>query len=78
MRRSQARGRIEGIASGLHHSSWQHQIPNPLGMARDRTRIPMDTSMVRQPLSHDGNSSVIFNSKNEEITLMSQIKGLVM
>ena len=30
----------------LHHSSWQHQIPNPLSEARNRTRILMDTSQV--------------------------------
>ena len=28
----------------LHHSSWQHQILNPLSGARDRTCILMDTS----------------------------------
>ena len=27
---SQARGRIGTTAAGLHHSSWQHQILNPL------------------------------------------------
>ena len=30
----------------LHHSSRQCQILNPLSKARDRTRIPMDTSWV--------------------------------
>ena len=30
----------------LHHSSWQHQISNPLSEARDQTRIFMDTSGV--------------------------------
>ena len=30
----------------LHHSSWQCQILNPLGEARDRTCILMDTSQV--------------------------------
>ena len=30
----------------LHHSSWQHQILNPLGEARDRTCILMDTSQT--------------------------------
>ena len=28
----------------LHHSSWQRQILNPLGEARDRTHIFMDTN----------------------------------
>ena len=31
----------------LHHSSWQHQILNPLSKARDQTHIPMDASRVR-------------------------------
>ena len=30
----------------LHHSSWQHQILNPLSEARDQTPILMDTSHV--------------------------------
>ena len=32
---------------GLHHSSQQHWIPNPLNEARDRTDILTDTSWVR-------------------------------
>ena len=35
---------------------WQHQILNPLGEARDQTRIFMDTSWVLNLLSHNGNS----------------------
>ena len=31
----------------LHHSSWQHQILNPLSEARDQTCILIDTSQVR-------------------------------
>ena len=31
----------------LHHSSWQYQILNPLGKARDRTCILMDTSQIQ-------------------------------
>ena len=34
---SQARGRMEAEAAGLHHSSRQRQIFNPLSKARDRT-----------------------------------------
>ena len=30
----------------LHHSSQQHQIPNPLSEARDQTCILMDTSQI--------------------------------
>ena len=31
---------------GLHHSSRQHRIPNPLSEARDQTQVLMDTSQV--------------------------------
>ena len=41
---------------GLHHSSWQCWIFNPLSKARDRTYVPMDASRVCYPLSHDRNS----------------------
>ena len=30
----------------LHHSSWQHQIPDPLSEARDQTSILVDTSQI--------------------------------
>ena len=42
----------------LHHSSWQGQILNPLSKARNRTHVLMAARQVRQPLSHDGNTSV--------------------
>ena len=34
------------ICDPQHHSSWQHQILNPLSETRDRTRDAMDTSWV--------------------------------
>ena len=34
------RGRIRAIAVSVQHSSWQRQIPDPLGKAGDRTCIP--------------------------------------
>ena len=40
----------------LHHGSRQCLILNPLGEARDWTRILMDTSLVLNPSSHNGNS----------------------
>ena len=40
----------------LHHSSWQHQIPNPLSKDRDQTCILMDTRKVHNTLSHNRNS----------------------
>ena len=44
---SQARGRIGAAAAGLHHSSLQCRILNPLSAARDRTHILMDTIEIR-------------------------------
>ena len=61
-RSSQARGRTGAAAASLHHnhnnvrtepslqlhhSSRQHQIPDPLNKVRDRTRIFMNTSQIR-------------------------------
>jgi len=40
----------------LHHSSRQCWILDPLSKARDRTHIFTNTSWVRWPLRHDGNS----------------------
>ena len=40
----------------LHHSSRQGRITDPLSQARDRTHILMDTSQIRNPLSHDRDS----------------------
>ena len=54
-----ARSQIGAIAASLHHSSWQHQILNSLSEARDRTHILMDTGWVLNPLSHNGNSSLL-------------------
>ena len=48
----------------LYHSSWQCRILNPLSEVRDPTHILMDTSQVRNPLSHSGNprdQSLLFN-----------------
>ena len=39
-------------AAGLHHSSQQCWIRNPLSEARDQTCILQDTSQVFNPLSH--------------------------
>ena len=43
----------------LYHSSWQHQILNPLREARGQTRIFMDTSWVCNLLNRKGNSHAI-------------------
>ena len=40
----------------LHHSSQQLGILNSLNKARDQTRILMDTSQIRNPMGHKGNS----------------------
>ena len=39
-------GGIGATAISLHHSSRQHQIPDPLSKARDQTRTLMDTSCI--------------------------------
>ena len=44
---SQARGRIGATVTGLHHSSQQCWILNPLSEARDQTHVLMDASQVR-------------------------------
>ena len=58
---SQVTGRIGAIAAGLchsptawdlshvgslQHSSWQHQIPDPLSKARNQTCVLIDTSQI--------------------------------
>jgi len=40
----------------LHHSSWQRWILNPLSEAREGKCVPMDTSWIPNPMSHNGNS----------------------
>ena len=40
----------------LHHSAKQHRILNPLSQARDQAYVLMDTSQVRNLLSHNRNS----------------------
>ena len=55
---SQAKGRIRAAAAGLHHSSQQRQILNPLSETRDQTCVLMDVRFIstepRQelPFSH--------------------------
>ena len=44
----------------LHHSSRQCQILNPQSRARDPTCVFMDTRSGSLPLSHNGNSYVMF------------------
>ena len=39
-------GRIGAVATGLHHSSQQRWILNPLRKARDQTHVLMDASQV--------------------------------
>ena len=43
---SQARGLVRAIAAGLHHSSRQHRILNPLSDARDQTLNLMAPSQI--------------------------------
>ena len=57
---SQARGRIGGIASSLHHSSQQRQILNPLIKARDWTHNLMVTSQICFHCTTIGTLRIIF------------------
>ena len=45
----------------LHHSSWQHQILNPLSKARDQTCIFMNTSQVRYCWATTGTPKIILH-----------------
>ena len=45
----------------LHHSSRQHQIPDPLSKARDRTHILMDTSRIHYHWATMGISKDLYN-----------------
>ena len=51
-RGSQARGPIGAVVAGLHHSSRQCQILNPLCEAGDRTCILMDPGQARYIYEH--------------------------
>ena len=44
----------------LHHSSQQHQIPDPRSKARDRTHILMGTKLDSFLLHHNGNPSLMY------------------
>ena len=52
----------------LHHSSWQHHIPNPLSKARDQTHTLMNTSRIRFCWATMGTSDVllIFNLSKQQ------------
>ena len=44
----------------LHHSSWQHQILDPLIEARDQTHVLMDTRWVHYCWATTGTPEIIF------------------
>ena len=44
----------------IYHSSWQHQILNPLSWSRDGTHILMDTSRVRYHWAMTGTPIVYY------------------
>ena len=51
---------IRAIYAGLHHSSWQHWIPNPMSKARDQTRIFMGTNQIHFHCASKGTPLVRF------------------
>ena len=59
---SQARGLIGAIAAGLHYSSWQCQILDPLSEARDWTHIFLDTSQCHYHWGMMGTQKQYFRS----------------
>ena len=63
------------LVCGLHHSSWQCRILNPLSQARDRTHILVDTSRILNPLSHNRNS-LFFFCRLKKKTYLERLKWL--
>ena len=68
---------------GLHHSSWQCQILNPLIEATGQTQNLMVPSQVCQPLSHDGNSTqtiffMLYSLHKLQSSPQSQLKALLL
>ena len=53
----------------LHHSSWQHQILNPLSEARDKTCILMDTGQVCYPWAQMGTPNLPWILNQQSIGL---------
>ena len=70
---SQARGQIGAVAASLHYSSWQHQIPNPLSEARNRTLILVVTSQIHFHCATVGTPSYYFLIAYES-TITSKLK----
>ena len=56
---SQTRARVRAAAASLHHSSWKYRILTPLSEARGQTYILVDSSLVLNLLSHNGNSKML-------------------
>ena len=69
----------------LHHSTQQRWIFNPLSEARDQAHSFMDTSQIRNPLSHSGNSQKPLHFQTTQVNLevimlreMSQTQNVLM
>ena len=62
-----------GPTCGLGRSSWQCQILNPLIEARDPTCMLTDTSLILNPLSHKGNSSVFTLKAGHPVFLSMEV-----
>ena len=80
----QARGGRGAVAVGprhshicnLHGSLWHCWILNPVSKARDRNRVHTDTSRVRSPLSHSGESVALFSPQEFLLQWTFEIKVL--
>ena len=80
-RGAQARGQIGATAASLHHSSWQHQIPNPLSEDGGQTRHLMVCSQIHFHCATMGTPASFYQGRNfdrgqPEATEQARLPGL--
>jgi len=74
---SQARGQIRGTTTGLHHSSQQRWIPDPLNEARDQTCILRDTSQIHSHCTTTGTPRALPFSVSHGSVCIGQLKFFI-